>query len=245
MKNLKIFVFVILLNCNFLWSQSNPLAPASGESIDKIVAIVGEEVILKSDLDGQLFFMSQMDKSINIKDKDTRQRVLDGLIDQLLLVSKAIKDSVVVSDEEVNQRLDLHIQSEISRFGSEKRVEQVYGMSIPRMRNEIRDKIRHNLLVQSLVSSKFADVKVTQKETDEFFKKNQDSLPLLPPSIQLYHLVRKVDASSETKQTIYDLSLKVRDSILSGGDFADFAKRYSVRKRLRCHHLIPKSDRSE
>ncbi len=229
MKNsiISAIILYLALNVNFLWGQSNPLAPASGESIDKIVAIVGEEVILKSDLDGQLFFMSQMDKSINMKDKDTRKRVLDGLIDQLLLVSKAIKDSVTISDEEVNQRIELHIQSETKRFGSEKRVEQVYGMSIPRMKSEIRDKIRHNLLVQSLVSQKFADVKITQKEIEDFYKQNIDSLPMLPPSIQLYHLVKKVDASLETKQNIYESALKVRDSIIAGGDFADFAKRYS------------------
>lgn len=225
--NLSAIIFVILLNSSMLWSQSNPLAPASGESIDKIVAIVGEEVILKSDLDGQMFFMSQMDKSINIKDAETRKKVLDGLIDQLLLVSKAMKDSITISDEEVNQRIELHIQSEARRFGSEKRVEQVYGMSIPRMKSEIRDKIKHNLLVQNLVSQKFADVKVTQKEIEDFYNQNKDSLPMLPPSIQLYHLVKKVDASMETKQNLFDLALKIRDSILAGGDFADFAKRYS------------------
>lgn len=229
MKKFKILAIlsILLFSSEYIWSQNNPLAPSSGESIDKIVAIVGEEVILKSDLDGQLFFMSQVDKSINMKDKETRNRVLDGLIDQLLLVSKAIKDSITVSDDEVNQRIELHIQSEARRFGSEKRVEQVYGMSIPRMKSEIRDKIRHNLLVQTLVSQRFADVKVTQKEIEDFYKQNKDSLPMLPPSIQLYHLVKKVDASNETKQNLYDLALKIRDSILAGGDFATFAKKYS------------------
>ncbi len=232
MKKLIITTLALILaiNTNQLISQvnkSNPLLPSSGESIDKIVAIVGDEVILKSDLDGQMYFMSQMDKSININDKDTRDKVLNSLIDQLLLVSKAIKDSVIVSDEEVSQRIEMHIQSEIKRFGSEKRVEQVYGMSIPRMKNEIKDKIKQNLLVQTLISKKFADIKVTQKEIEDFYNKNKDTLPMLPESIQLYHIVKKVAASNETKKELYDLALKVRDSILAGGNFADFAKKYS------------------
>ncbi|HRP01458.1 MAG TPA: peptidylprolyl isomerase [Candidatus Kapabacteria bacterium] len=222
-----ISLVVLCINLHNSWGQSNPLTPANGQSLDKIVAVVGDEVILKSDLDGQLYFMSQMDKSIDINNPEARKKVLNSLIDQLLLVNKAIKDSVVVNDDEVTQRIELHIQSEIKRFGSEKRVEQVYGMSIPRMKNEIRDKIRQNLLVQSLVSQKFANLKATQKDIEDFYHKNKDSLPLLPPSIQLYHLVKKVEAGKETKQHLYDLAMKIRDSILAGGDFADFAKRYS------------------
>jgi len=201
--------------------------PKKGESMDKIVAIVGDEVILKSDIDGQLYYMTQMDKSLKLDDKELRRKILDGLIDQLLLVSKAIKDSIVISDDEVSQRLELHIQSEIKRFGSESRLEQVYGMSVPKLKNEIRDKIRQNLLVQTLVSQKFADVKVTQKEIDEFFKEYRDSIPKLPPSVEIYHIVKKVGASNESKEEILKLAIRVRDSILAGGNFTEFAKRYS------------------
>ena len=223
----KVIIINILFFISFGLSFGQLAEPKQGESIDKIIAIVGEEIILKSDLDGQMYYMAQMDKTINPTDKEMRKKVLEGLIDQLLLVSKAIKDSVTVSDEEVNQRLELHLQTEIRRFGSEKRIEQVYGMSIPRIKNEIKDKIKNNLLVQSLVSQKFADVKISQKEVEEFYEEYKDSIPNIPPMAEIYHLVKKVEASKDSKEQIFKLASSVRDSILAGGDFADFAKRYS------------------
>jgi peptidyl-prolyl cis-trans isomerase SurA len=123
--------------------------------------------------------------------------------------------------------MEIHLQSEVQRFGSEKRVEQVYGMSIPRIKNDIKEKIKQNLLVQTLVQQKFAEVKVSQKEIDEFYSTKQDSLPLLPPSVEMFHIVKKVNASSDQKKISYDLAKSIRDSILNGGNFAEFAKKYS------------------
>jgi len=217
------FIFIFL----FCLSLDAQVIPKSGETADKIIAVVGDEAILKSDIEGQLFYLAQMDKNINPNDKSLQLTVLNGLIDQLILVQKAIKDSVNVSDEEVNQRLEIYIQNEIRRFGSEKRMEQIYNMSLPRIRNEAREKIRQNILVQTLVAQKLADVKVTQREIEEFYNLYKDSLPVIPKSIELYHIVKKVTTELATKKDIYNFALKIRDSIIAGGDFADFAKRYS------------------
>jgi peptidyl-prolyl cis-trans isomerase SurA len=222
----KIFLPIMLLLLFVIMTQAQT-PPQAGQSLEKIVAIVGEEIILQSDVDGQMMYMKQMDKSIDVNDPEMRKRILDGLIDQLLMVNKAIKDSVIINDEEVNQRLELHIQTEVRRFGSEKRVEQVYGMSIPRIKNEIKEKIKQNLLVQNLVAQKFADIKVTQKEVNEFFSSKKDSIPELPPMVEIYHIVKNVETSKDNKKQIYEFALKVRDSILSGGDFSSFAKKYS------------------
>jgi peptidyl-prolyl cis-trans isomerase SurA len=201
--------------------------PKEGASLDKIAAIVGDEIIMQSDVDGQLYYMAQFDPNIDFSDEATKRRILESMIDQLLMVNKAKLDSVLVSEEEVNQRMEIHLQSEVQRFGSEKRVEQVYGMSIPRIKNDIKEKIKQNLLVQTLVQQKFAEVKVSQKEIDEFYSTKQDSLPLLPPSVEMFHIVKKVNASSDQKKISYDLAKSIRDSILNGGNFAEFAKKYS------------------
>lgn len=231
MKHL-IYILIFLVLSEYLISQQLPSNQGrqfrEGQSLEKIIAIVGDEIILQSELDGQLIYMSQIDKSLNPNDPTLREKILNGLIDQLLMVSKAIKDSVIIRDDEINQRLEIHIQSEIRRFGSEARLEQAYGMSIPRIKNEIREKIKQNLLVQTLISQKFMDVKITQKEVLSFYDNHKDSIPKLPPSIQLYHLVKKVSASDETKESIYNLAQSVRDSILKGGSFSDFASRYSA-----------------
>ena len=206
---------------------AQPDEPKEGTSLDRIAAIVGDEIIMQSDVDGQLYYMSQYDKTIDINDKAAKRKILESMIDQLLMVNKAKLDSIEVPEDEVNQRMELHLQSEVQRFGSEKRVEQVYGMSLPRIKNDIKEKIRQNLLVTNLVQVKFSDVKVSQKEVDEFYRQKEDSLPVLPLAIELHHIVKKVKASGDQKKIAYDLAKKVRDSILSGGSFSEFAKNYS------------------
>lgn len=216
-------LIAMLLNINS-YSQ---VEPREGASLDRIAAIVGDEIIMQSDVDGQLYYMLQYDKTIDVNDKTAKKKILESMIDQLLMVNKAKLDSIQVPDEEVNQRMELHLQSEVQRFGSEKRVEQVYGMSLPRIKNDIKEKIKQNLLVQSLVQSRFTDIKVSQKEVEEFYKEKADSLPVVPFAIELHHIVKKVKAGTDQKKEAYELAKRVRDSILAGGSFSDFAKRYS------------------
>ncbi|MDX9789573.1 MAG: peptidylprolyl isomerase [Candidatus Kapabacteria bacterium] len=224
---MKLSALTLLLLLCFSASYALQTEPREGASLDRVLAVVGDEIIMQSDVDGQLYFMTQYDPTIDVNDENAKKKILESMIDNLLLVNKAKLDSVTISEEEVNQRMEMHLQSEIQRFGSEKRVEQVYGMSLPRIKNDIKEKVRQNLLVMTLTQTKFADIKVTQKEVEEFFNSKKDSMPQLPPSIELYHIVKKVKPSVDQKKAAYDLAKLVRDSILSGGSFSDFAKRYS------------------
>lgn len=222
MKKIILVLTLFISLWQYLLSQ-----PKQGESLDRIVAIVGNDVVMKSDIDGQIAALLQYEANIDLNDKNLRKQILDGLIDQLLMVYKAKEDSIMISDDEVNQRMELHLQTEIRRFGSERRVEQVYGMSIPRIKNEIREKIRQSLLVQNLLAVKFAEIKVSQKEVEDFYRQKSDSLPELPAAYELYHIVKNVRSDEDAKKSAYELAIAVRDSLLRGANFADFAKRYS------------------
>lgn len=220
---------LIILSLIFITSIFNfgIAQPKSGESLDRIIAIVGEDVVMKSDIDGQIASLAQYDRKLDLNDKSLRKQILDGLIDQLLMVYKAKNDSIIVSDDEVNQRMELHLQTEVRRFGSERRVEQVYGMSIPRIKNEIKEKIRQSLLVQNLLAVKFSDIKVSQKEVQDFYRDKGDSIPEMPASYELYHIVKNVKSDDDTKKSAFEFAVKLRDSLLKGSDFAHFAKNYS------------------
>lgn len=198
-----------------------------GQTLNKIVAIVGNEVIMLSDIDGQIAYMAMRDPKINPEDKKMRAEILSGLVDQLLISTKAIEDSIVVSDDEITQRLDLHLQGEIQRLGSDKRLEQVYGMTMARVRNELREQIKQNLLSQTLIQKKFSELKITPREVEDFYAKYKDSLETVPPSLELYHIVKNVEANGKDKTSIFENARKIRDSIIAGGDFKQFAKKYS------------------
>lgn len=229
MRDLKIYSIILILTYILITAKNSAFSQiTSGQSLDKIIAIVGDEIIMESDLNSALMILTYQNPRLNPKDPSLRKQVLDNLINTKLMIAKAIQDSITVSDEEVNQYLDFWISEEVRRYGSEKRLEDVYGISITRLKLEYRDEVQKRLLAQKLQQQKFANVTVTPKEVEEFFEKYKDSIPEIPDQVELYHIVKEVEAITSSKSDIFDLAKRVRDSIIAGGDFADFARRYSA-----------------
>ncbi len=221
-RNFILLILFVLINSNSAQSQLK-----QGDALDRVVAIVGNEIILQSDIRGQIALMSQQNPKLNPNDPELYQQLLDALINEKLLIAKAIEDSVEVSDDQIDARFQAFLQTLLHQYGSEERIERVYGKSINRLKFELRDDIRNKLLSANLIQNLIANVNVSPREVSEFFKQYSDSLPKVPEMVEVYHIVRYVKASTEQKQTAIDLARAVRDSLLRGGDFADFAKRYS------------------
>lgn len=217
-------VFAVILFLSDIASAQ----PVSGQSLDKIVAVVGKEIILQSDVEARTAMFVQQTKGVNPDDPAIRAKILDAIINEKLIVSKAIEDSIQVSDEEITQRLDYTIRNLMQTYGSEKRVEDIYGTSIAKLRKEAREDIRKQLLAERLQQQKFSSVKCSPKEIEDFYANYRDSIPDIPPQVDLYHIVKYVETSADVKNQTLELARKVRDSLKKGGDFADFAKRYSA-----------------
>jgi len=221
------FIFFIILTGLSLFSGKAYAQPAEGEVLDKIIAIVGNEVIMMSELNSQIMIFAQQDPTIKPDDPETKKRVLDALINEKLVITKAIEDSINVTDDEIKQQWEYQLKEFVTYYGSVKRIEDIYGMSIDRIQYEFRDEIRKHILSQKIKQVKFSDLKVTQREVDEFYNKFIDSLPNVPAQVELYHIVKYIEPKQTEKKTIFDLAMKVRDSLIKGGVFADFAKKYS------------------
>lgn len=198
------------------------------DSMEGIVAIVGREIVLKSDVDGQMEIMAQRDPKVSRKDPVLRQAVLDQLINERLIMTKAIEDSLDVTEDEITQRMEYQLQSLIQQFGSEKRIEDMYGMSMARIRREFRDEIRKRLLVEKMQQKQFADIKATRADVEGFYERYRDSLPSIPERVDLYHIVKYVKPSAEKNKEAEALALRIRDSIVKGGSFSEFARRHSA-----------------
>lgn len=205
------------------------LAPllVAQDSMEGIIAVVGREIVLKSDVDGQMEILAQRDPRVDRKDSRLRQAILDQLINERLMMTKAIEDSVEVSDDEISQRMEYQIQTLIQQFGSEKRIEDLYGMSMAKIRREFRDEIRKRLLVEKIQQQQFGQVKASRADVELFYARYKDSLPKVPERVDLYHIVKYVQASSEKNKEAFTLAMRIRDSIVKGGSFSDFARRYS------------------
>ncbi len=222
LKKLLFLSFVAVLLTMALQSQ-----PKEGEAIDKIIAIVGNDIVMQSELNAQLQMLSQQDKTMDLNDPSVIAKVLDLLINEKLVVMKAIEDSITTTDEEIKQQWEQQLGQYVQYYGSIKRIEDIYGMSIDRIQYEFRDEIRKHILSQKIKMQRFSDVKVTQREVEEFFSSYRDSIPNVPEQVEIYHIVKFIEPKQTAKKEIFELAMKVRDTLIKGGDFAAFALRYS------------------
>jgi peptidyl-prolyl cis-trans isomerase SurA len=189
--------------------------------------VVDKEIITESELNERVSFLA-MQNHIDPNQKGLLAQVLDGLISEKLVLAQALIDSVEVTDDEITRALDQQIANFVRQVGSEQRVEQMYGKSISRIKREYRTEIKNQLLVQKVRQQREASFSVTRREVEDFFISFKDSLPQVPEEFELSHIyiVPKPDTAVEAKTR--QLMQSVLDSIHAGGDFADFAKRYST-----------------
>ncbi len=193
---------------------------------DKIVAVVDNEIILKSELDFRVNFESTQ-KKLNPADPVFQNAILNQLIEEKLLYAQAELDSVTVTDEMVNQQLDSQINYFISQYGSKERLEQIYGMPIEKIKRNLRDDTRKNLMAQSVQQKKFGNLQVSRMEVEEFFNSFKDSLGVVPEKYQIAHIFQNPRTGDRIKLKARELALMLLDSLKKGGDFAELAKKYS------------------
>ena len=219
MKNTSKIGIALILFVGIVQAQNKPV-------LDKIVAVVGNEIILKSELDYQVQLAAYQSK-LNPNDPEIRSRVLEAMIDDKLILAQAILDSISVSDNEVNRQLDARIQNLVKQLGSEQKVEEVYGMSINKIRNEFRPDMRKQLIIEKLKQQKFGDMKVSAVDVKNFYETYKDSLPEVPEQVTLSHIFLVPKPSKKAREEAYSHAEALLDSLKHGADFAELAKKYS------------------
>ena len=210
---------------SLLWAPA--VAEGQPAVIDRIVAVVGKEPILLSDLSAQAEFYA-LNNHIDPNTPALKLQVLDAMINEKLILAKALEDTTItVREDEVTSQLEALIAQRIQQVGSEKKLEELYGMPISRMKREFRDETRKQLLIQYLQEAKFGSIQPSRREVEEFYKTFKDSLPTVPEHAEVYHILKIPRASDAAKASVKAKSARILDSIKAGGDFADFARRYS------------------
>jgi peptidyl-prolyl cis-trans isomerase SurA len=148
--------------------------------LDKIVAIVDDDIILYSEVTQSAYLMA-MQLGIDPQKAPDRfqkleQQTLENLINQKLLLIQAEKDTIEANEREVDNYLEQQMASVIQQLGGEDKVEEYFGTTMSRIRRNYREDIEKNLRIQTVQQQKFANVKVTRREVEEFFKTHRDSI---------------------------------------------------------------------
>jgi len=201
-------------------------APLMAQVLDRIVAVVDNDLILDSELSAQVELYIRSNK-VDPKTPGLREQVLQSMINEKLIVAKAIEDSVTVTDEEVQQQLDAVIAQRVQQVGSEARLEELYGMPLNRIKREFRDEMRKNLLAQKLQQQRFGNEEIGRYAVEDFYRTYRDSLPRVPEEVTLSQIVVKPRYTDEAKAAARARAQLLLDSIRLGVDFGALAKRHS------------------
>jgi peptidyl-prolyl cis-trans isomerase SurA len=210
-------LFWILILCSFISGQ---------ETLDRIVAVVDDEIILQSELNLQVAYLAAQ-RNIDPNDSKLQSTILNRMIEEKLLYAQAALDSIIISDEEVNASLENQLNYFISQYGSQEKLEQVYGMTIDKIKRELRDEVRKSLMSNRVQQKHFSQIDVTRREVEEFYNTYKDSLALIPEKFELAHIFINPQKGERLKAKAREFAESLLDSIKNGGDFAALAKKYS------------------
>jgi peptidyl-prolyl cis-trans isomerase SurA len=207
------------------------VSPAHAQNVqvvDRIAAVVGDNLILKSEVD-QLVRRQTRQQNQSYS-HDLWMDALDQLVNQKLLAEKARRDTTItVSDQQLNSQLNRRIERLKQRAGGEAQLEKAYGKSILEIKERFREDLRGQILAQQLRRKRMQNINVTPSEVRRWFEEiPQDSLPRLPKTVRLSHVVRYPTPTEDARQEAKSLITSVRDSIVNGGaSFEAMARQFS------------------
>jgi len=217
------FILPILLLAGIVNAQEGLTGPA-----DKILAVVGKNrVILRSELENEFNRMRLQDPSLT----DTLKcQILQQMILQKLLVEQAERDSLPVSEEDINGTMENRIRHYIRQYGSKEKLEEMAGKTVYQLKEENRDIIREQLLAERMQGKILENVKITPAEVQSFYNKLPvDSLPFYPATVEVGQIVVDPEVSPELDLHARNELEDIRKRIVEGGEsFETLAGIYST-----------------
>jgi len=201
--------------------------PFSRYKVEGVASVVGDYVVLDSDIDkGYLEFQQQ---GVSVDDI-TRCQLLGKLMEDKLYLHQAVQDSIVVSDGEINPEVDQMLQYMTSEIGSEEKLLKFYRKnSLPELRSELFD-ARKNLKLAGRMQAKVVEnVEITPEEVREFFFAiPEDERPVFSAEVEVAQIVVEPEITKDAKQTAIDRLNQMREDIINNGvSFATKAGLYS------------------
>lgn len=192
--------------------------------VDKVVAQVGDRMVLKSDIEFQVLQMAEE----QTPSPEIRCTLLDQQIAQQLLVLQAAEDSVVVSEDEVELELNRRFDYFIGLLGSPEKLEEFYGKSIAALKDDFREDISNQLLAQRMQQQIAGDVRISPAEVRQFFREiPEDSLPYFDAEVKLSQLVLIPEPTAEQRAFARETAEDLRQRVLNGEKLGFLASIYS------------------
>lgn len=194
---------------------------------DRVIAVIGNDIITESDFQYQVQLYARQNQLTEINPY-IAQQIFQSMLTNKIILAKAEQDSVFVTEDEVLRELDQRLKGMIAQVGSEERLVEVYGMSLPKLKLLLKDELQKSIKIDRMKRKKFqGGIKVSDKEVKEFYNVYKDSLPDQNDEYELAHIILSRKVSEAEKTAAKNLALELLDSVKQGLDFSELAKKYS------------------
>ncbi len=216
------FASVLLLSASF----STVIAQPKKVVADRIVAVVGNKIILESDVTNSLMDMERQGVELP---PDAKCLTLEQSMGIKALVLQAEKDSLPVTDEEIDLAIDNQIRGFINAYGSKDELERVAQRSVYQLKEDFREGFRERKLAESMRNKIVENVKITPNEVKAYFQKlSPDSLALYEVEVEIGQIVSFPKASRDAEEYAIEQLNDYKKQIESGKrDFKTIASLYT------------------
>jgi len=229
-------LLLVLLTAGPLHGQLTPPDTTDGrELVDRVVAVVGDTVLLLSDVQEELSQMAaagQLPNDPAARDA-AAEEVFERKIDDLVLVSAAIEAGITVPDDRVNEQVDQQIRQVEQRFGSAAAFNNALassGLSREQYRQVLVNQTRDQVLVQEFLRTRLANRArpvIDEEDIREFFETQRESLGERPATVSFEQVVVSPAPSPEARAAAIAEAEQVLRELTEGGDFEVLARRFS------------------
>ena len=193
--------------------------------VDKVIAVIADQIVLQSELENAIIQYARSGQQVEANSKCV---IFEDLLFKKLLLNQVELDSVEVSEDQIQSDIARRIEYFVQQIGSEEKLVEFYGKSIPEIKDEFHDLIKEQMLTQQMQGSITSGVDISPKEVKIFFNKiPKDSLPFINSEVVVEHIVIDPIISEEEKVLTRKKIEDIRTRVLKGEDFGTLAFLYS------------------
>jgi len=219
MKLLQILLFIFILTISSV---------LYAEAVDGIAAVVGNQIILKSEIETNY---QELKASSALGENVTKENILRLLIEEKLITEKAERDDITASDGEIEMQLERVMQNIIAQFPTYQdflTVLQKEGLSVDELKERYRDQIAKQVVRDKLLQQEvFSKIDVSEYEKRQYFETHLDSFPDRPKMVKIAEISIKPAMGSESLDEALKKIENIQDELNKGADFETLAQTYS------------------
>ena len=225
----KVFCFK---GCLFLLLFLFPIRAQNQQKVDGVAAVVGDKVVLSSDVNQSLAMAVFQQKLDPNKDGDLIQslknNIINTIVNRKVVLIMAELDSVEVDEKEVDRSLQQQIDNIVQQAGSEDAAEKALGQPLRVFKREYWYDVRDMLVTQKYQQTIMSKVSVNRTDVERFYKTYKDSIPPFPTTAKIRHLLLNIEPNDVQIQKTTNLLKSIKGKILSKEkSFEEMALQYS------------------